>query len=699
MDIQSKLKKLRRMSLAEVRSRLQDKWTERSERRKWRQGQRSHSQVSFESVLAASKKLLAATQLERPCAVSTETQVVASLHEVKCQGLLKGFYSPLGAKEIKVQDWNWHQDCTTGYQWDRKFYADLRLYNLPSNADIKYVWELSRHQYIFDLAANWWFRNCPSSGRLATELLLSWIAANRLYEGVNWTSGLEVATRAISWIWSIALIGQEAFWNESQRQQVAEALRDHAIYLNSHLSYFSSPFNHLIGEATGLLLLSEVLWQHPESHRWREKAIAGLQDYVTNQFYDDGYSSEQACSYLYYTLGFLMLSIVSARRFGRELHGVESLTHRGLTTGLKLRRPDGKWPPMGDLDSARAMPINPIEFWSFDSLSNLGAVLFHDEKLAIGEVAGPEVFWLTGSDGLQHWKQIRRDSASRDSDSTPTLEILPSSGYCIAKGDGDWLLFDAGPISAGLHADATPSTAHGHADTLQLLYFAQGKPILDDSGIPFYNGDPEWIRYFRSPAAHNTIEVEGVELVRFEGRLAWSCEVERPKLVAQLIDGTWLMHGMVSWPSVVIERCVLGVPGQAIWVADYIKTEKARTAQWSWQLPAAAALGSVLSTNEFYALDWDGVQLKRYDDRTTETSLTESSSLRPDGLRCHGYGQKQPGAVLRFRKTIHSQCLVLTTIGSPQENAVGVELHGLQYLPKGAPRRLLEIGDCRWTFF
>ena len=49
--------------------------------------------------------------------------------------------------------------------------------------------------------------------------------------------------------------------------------------------------------------------------------------------------------------------------------------------------------------------------------------------------------------------------------------VLKDAGYAIAQKEGDWLLFDAGPIAAGLHSDATPSAAHGHADTLQVLYW------------------------------------------------------------------------------------------------------------------------------------------------------------------------------------------------------------------------------------
>ena len=143
----------------------------------------------------------------------------------------------------------------------------------------------------------------------------------------------------------------------------------------------------------------------------------------------------------------------------------------------------------------------------------------------------------------------------------------------MATDGNDWLLFDAGPIADGLHADATPSTAHGHLDTLQVLYFAGGRDMLIDPGMPNYFGDREWVRHFRSAAAHNTIEIEGVSLAKDVGRLEWSLVANRPRLQANFNDDARLASGRVVldaqgtvWSSrVVLERNLLCLPGRGLW--------------------------------------------------------------------------------------------------------------------------------------
>ncbi len=694
------------MSPSEISSRLSDKWTQYRERIAWKRGPSAASQIDLQSVLDACQKIVAAGAESRSSQNEDlwgqERQRVSQIHACNGRPLLDGYYSPLGAKPVLLDDWNWHRDITSGYIWQNTFYADLKLYNLPGSADIKYVWELSRHQFLFDLAANWWLTDCQRSAEIAFRLWDSWIEENPLYQGVNWTSGLEVAMRSFSWIWSLSLLAQHTDMPAKLQAKIVSSLVDHARYLQSHLSYYSSPYNHLIGEATGLLLLGEILADHPEARAWRQQAIRGLQGYTPMQFYQDGYTSEQACSYHFYTLGFLVMAMIACRQFDRPMQDVESAAHAAFLTALTLRRPDGTWPALGDLDSARAMPVNPPDFWCFDSICHCGAVLFSDDRLAIGETSGPEVFWLFGRAGIEKWSSLKRQYETRNSQPNHAnndggFYVLKDSGYMVAHRKNDWLLMDAGPISAGLFPDATPSTAHGHADTLQVLYQCNGKAILEDSGIPFYNGDPNWIRYFRSAAAHNTVEIEGVELVRFEGRLAWSCEVARPEMAASSENGLWLMRGKLQWPGVQFERCVLGIPDRAIWVADWIDMDEKRQATWSWQLPSDAAEGVADQGEECFRLRWGDFQLLQTSKVALQAELIRAEANAPQGWRCHGYGQMSPGAVLRLRRQIPRRCLVVTVIGRPQSDCVGVAVKDFRLGDIDAPEMSLTLGGFTWS--
>ena len=567
----------------------------------------------------------------------------------------------LGEKFLLSHPIKWSLDPRKNYQWESQFYGDLNLYNHESGADPKYPWELARHQYLLELAMKDRDSQDQQNGNHAITCLIDWIDTNPLCEGIHWTSSLEPAMRTISWTWLLAALKDSPNWNEDQLQKITQSLIDHGRYLSKHLSYFSSPYNHIIGEATGLLLLSILLDGYPDAQRWQELAFAVFQEFAPKQFYQDGFSKEQAISYHYYTLAFLILAIDASKKINRSVPQLEEIVDESLCTGLKFQMPNGRWPAIGDLDSARAMPVYPSDFWDFRSLHKCGrAVLDKDDGIKESAFDSPEAMTLLGKELDTSPTLLCANTLNSKTQQFKVLETLNDSGYAISRTDRDWLLFDAGPIADGVHPDSTPSTAHGHADTLQVLYHCDGINLLDDSGIPFYNGDESWIHHFRSPAAHNTIEIEGAEYVHSEGNLAWSHEVERPTLSAFTVDNMSILSGTVKWASqrVVAHRCILHLHHKGIFVADLITTESPRKITWHWQLPHDAS-----NSTEHATVDFGKFSLTRGFGSGEHSALRRASSQSPAGWRYHEYGVGHEGSVLSHSRVIEKKALTITAIG------------------------------------
>jgi hypothetical protein len=80
--------------------------------------------------------------------------------------------------------------------------------------------------------------------------------------------------------------------------------------------------------------------------------------------------------------------------------------------------------------------------------------------------------------------------------------------------DGDHLVIDAGPLGY-LNA------GHGHADALSLTLCAGGVPFLVDTGTGTYTVEPELRDYFRSTAAHNTLQLDGRSQSESCGPFQW----------------------------------------------------------------------------------------------------------------------------------------------------------------------------------
>ena len=64
-------------------------------------------------------------------------------------------------------------------------------------------------------------------------------------------------------------------------------------------------------------------------------------------------------------------------------------------------------------------------------------------------------------------------------------------------------MFDCGPLGDG---------GHGHYDVLSLELAASGQPLIVDPGRYTYSEQgPNWRRYFKATAAHNTVCVDGLD--------------------------------------------------------------------------------------------------------------------------------------------------------------------------------------------
>lgn len=96
------------------------------------------------------------------------------------------------------------------------------------------------------------------------------------------------------------------------------------------------------------------------------------------------------------------------------------------------------------------------------------------------------------------------EAAKKHFDLTPKYkDKLPDSGYYIFK-QGEWkLIVDAG------QPGPTYLPGHAHCDAMSFELFRSGKPMIVNCGTYAYQCDER--AFFRSTAAHNTVQVDGVE--------------------------------------------------------------------------------------------------------------------------------------------------------------------------------------------
>ena len=151
------------------------------------------------------------------------------------------------------RDVRWRRDPVHRIETGRRYFRFLPYLDAARVGDHKIVWELNRHQHLVVLAQAWRLTGRREFLEDLTGLLDSWFEQNPYGRGINWVSALEVAFRALSWMWIDHLAGADLPARAASRLQ--GGLFQHASHLERNLSIYFSPNTHLLGEALALYAL------------------------------------------------------------------------------------------------------------------------------------------------------------------------------------------------------------------------------------------------------------------------------------------------------------------------------------------------------------------------------------------------------------------------------------------------------------
>ena len=417
---------------------------------------------------------------------------------------------------------DWHADPVTGAAWPRVYHRDVPVHGGDVGfGDVKHVWELGRHQFVIDLAKGWAIDRDAAAAAAVRALAADWRRANPVGTGVSWSCALEPAFRAMSWLWGYFLTIDDPALDDESHIAWLEGFHDHGWFLYRHLEYYTSPYNHLMGEACTLYALGLLFPEFAAAPKWRTHAREMLETRLPHQFHPDGGSVEQSTFYHHATTGFYLLAALLGRENGDEFSiDVWRAIERGIEFSMLMQQPDGSTPRIGGADDGKPIRLEHLALWDFRPYQAISAVLFDraDFKASAGRFF-EDALWLLGTDGARRFDELAAVS-SRPS------HAFEASGYVVMRSrwsaDADYVCFDCGEQAAGLRRDAIPSAAHGHADCLSLVLWRRGLPVLVDAGFHCYNGPKPWQDHFRETAAHNTVRIDGRDQAVHINKMAWS---------------------------------------------------------------------------------------------------------------------------------------------------------------------------------
>lgn len=403
---------------------------------------------------------------------------------------------------------DWHRDFKSGYRWNPEQCCLDVAHGQEAGVDIKVPWELSRGHHLVLLAQATLLTGDATYAKECLSQLSSWIESNPTGYGVNWACPMDVAIRAVNWLWALGLLAESPLITVDWLAEVLASLVAHGRFLLDNLETRDDGVttNHDLADLVGLLYLGLCLKDVRDAEGWTAFAVRALVREMDRQVLSDGVHYESSLSYHRLVTEMFLSSAMLCRRQGVEL---PATFHERLAKMCKFvegyTKPNGLAPQIGDGDNGRLHILtgyHHTDVRDHRHLLAVGAVLF--DRADWWAASGPswvEGLWFGG---------IKCVAWGREQvPATGGSVAFPAGGFYILRHERDYMLVNCNP--PGTNGVGT----HKHNDLLSVELHICGEDLLVDPGCFLYTSDPQAYNRFRSTRAHSTVIVDQVEQNRW----------------------------------------------------------------------------------------------------------------------------------------------------------------------------------------
>jgi hypothetical protein len=417
----------------------------------------------------------------------------------------------------------WHRDALSGYTWDPgTFYRKIEV---PyDRADIKFPWELSRGHHLPTLAIAYRLIGDRSYATAMQAEISAWMDANPCGYGVNWFGTMDVAIRAVNWLWAYRMLPLDAI-DDAFLHRLVAALYCHGCHIAANIETYAGGIttNHTLADYVGLLSIGLQLPEMAEAGQWVRTATEGVERCMEEQVLADGGQFENSVSYHRLTLEMFSAAWLLANRAGRPLStGYRSRLESMFEFVLHYIRPDGLAPLVGDNDDGRLQILSDYFEWvpqDHRYLLALGAALFPSrpvtEQLLKAPGTAAATCWLTGR---QHWSDLKT-RASGAAVAVASRGFVESGRY-VMRNDRHYAFVSADEVGSG------GLGSHKHNDILSFELAVDGVPLVVDPGVYAYTSDLAWRAASRATSSHSTITIDGQEQNRPGGSFVMASDAQ-----------------------------------------------------------------------------------------------------------------------------------------------------------------------------
>ena len=405
----------------------------------------------------------------------------------------------------KLIDW-YANPFDGGRSEPARIWCDIPDY-VSEQGDIRTLWEPGRAAWAIDLARATSRGHEADAAGLFWRWVDSWMDACPPFAGIHWQNGQECAVRAMAialGFWSLA---DDATTTHERWVQLAKLAWAGGYRIFHDIQYaVSQKNNHAISEACGLLLLGQLFPEFRDASAWRATGRRVLTAELRRQIYNDGSYVQHSTNYHRVMLDGAVLGLRLAELADEPLPPdlYERVGRAGEFLYQIIDPATGHAPNYGNNDGACVLPLTECAFGDYRPVIQAVHYLVHRKRLLETGPWDEQLVWLFGQQAVE-------------AERAPTVAHRSSSfhagGYYTLRRADSWAM-----IRCHTYRDRP-----AHCDPLHVDLWWRGQNILCDCGTYRYYlpGRADLERYFKSMAAHNTVEVDGQDPLELVSRYLW----------------------------------------------------------------------------------------------------------------------------------------------------------------------------------
>ena len=386
--------------------------------------------------------------------------------------------------------------------------------------DPEWTYCLNRHEFMTELGRAYWHTGDEKYTKAWKRILGDWIGKNPMPD-MEWMLNVDGEVSRPHFMkegtWRPLTIGIRMytsfvpcfyhFLNSPEftpdflitmLTSMVEHARHTRLYYTRHKSYFNVSPNWGLMESNGLAHMGILFPEFKEALDWKAEAMSRFEEQIRMQLCEEGMQVERASGYhLVCTFCFNQILDLALRNNVRVSETYMKGAERMINFVASIMKPHGVYPMLKDADESDVFGVR-ASYGLWEDINNLNMLEDHNDLRWVLKAGArlfnrPDLLWIA-THGKEGEKPALRSVA------------MPDSGFAAMRSGWDnedlYCVYTCGPLGV-----ADQNCVHGHADALSVDISGYGETLLIDPGR--YNYEGPWRVWFKSTAAHNSVQVDG----------------------------------------------------------------------------------------------------------------------------------------------------------------------------------------------